>query len=347
MKTGISLVELAQKIEGQKGLKHDMIVETKRSVATLDDDNKPQLYIPTQGSFPILPLAHRQIAAHTRIPADYYDRMQAQAPKLLVDSVNTWFSAQPTKRMVRTLGGDVRAFLSNSYQRIENEEIAEVALPVLMDLPGVQITSCEVTERRLYIHAVIPTVQGEVKRGDVVQAGVLITNSEVGLGSVSVSGLAWRLVCLNGMKTQDAYRRNHVGRRVEDNESLWADDTKRADDRAVLLKVRDMVRNVVDETNFRRQLSKWQGLTEGSISGDPAKSVEVLAKKVGATEGEKGGILRSLIQGGDLSRWGIVNAITHQAHSVPSYDRAVEFEAMGGKLVDLPATEWKEILEAA
>jgi len=347
MKTGISLVELAAKIEGQKGLKHDMIVETNRSVATLDGDNKPQLYIPTQGSFPILPLAHRQIASHTKIPADYYDRMQSQAPKLLVDSVNTWFSAQPTKRMIRTLGGDIRAFLSNSYQRIENEEIAEVALPVLMDLPGVQITSCEVTERRLYIHAVVPTVQGEVKRGDVVQAGVLITNSEVGLGSVSVSGLAWRLVCLNGMKTTDTYRRNHVGRRVEDNEDLWADDTKKADDRAVLLKVRDMVRNVVDETNFRKQLSKWQGLTEGKIEGDPAKAVEVLAKKVGATEGEKGGILRSLIEGGDLSRWGIVNAITHQAHSVPSYDRAVEFETMGGKLVDLPATEWKEILEAA
>lgn len=30
-----------------------------------------------------------------------------------------------------------------------------------------------------------------------------------------------------------------------------------------------------------------------------------------------------------------------------SYDRAVEFETMGGKLVDLPATEWREILEAA
>lgn len=347
MKTGLTLTQLAAKIEAQQSLKHDLIVPTQAAVVEIMSDNKPVLNVPGQGTFPILPLAHRQIATHTGIPAQYYDRMQAEAPQLLTQNINTWFTQKPAKRMVRTLGGDMRAFLSDRYQRIENEEIAEAALPVLMDLPGVRITSCEVTEQRLYIHAVVPTVQGEVKRGDVVQAGVLITNSEVGLGSVSVSGLAWRLVCLNGMKTTDAYRRNHVGRKVEDNEALWADDTRKADDRAVLLKVRDMVRNVVDETNFRRQLNKWQGLTEGTITGDPVAAIEVLSKKIGTTESEKGGLLRSLIQGGDLSRWGIVNAVTHQAHSAISYDRAVQFEEIGGKLVDLPAEEWKVILQAA
>lgn len=347
MKTGISLQALAAKIEAQRDLKHDLIVPTNKSQIIVDGDQKILLNVAGQGSFPILPLAHRQIAAHTGIPAQYYDRMQTEQPTLLAHNVGTWFDAKPSNRMVRTLGGDMRAFLSDRYQRIENEEIAEAALPVLAELPGVKIVSCEVTERRLYIHAVVPTVTGEVKRGDVVEAGVIISNSEVGLGSVSVAGMIWRLICLNGMKTSDAYRRNHVGRKVEDNEALWADDTRKADDRAVLLKVRDMVRAAVDETNFRVQLSKLQGLTEGKIVGNPERAIEVLARKVGATDGERGGILRSLIEGGDLSRWGIVNAITHQAHGVESYDRAVEFESMGGRLVDLPVTEWKEILEAA
>lgn len=347
MKTGISLTALAQKIEAQRDLKHDLIVPTNKAQVAVDGDGVVSLKTADHGTYPILPLAHRQIAVHTNIPAQYYDRMQASQPDLLARNVNTWFQAAPSNRMVRTLGGDMRAFLSDRYQRIENEEIAEAALPVLMDLPGVKIVSCEVTERRLYLHAVVPTITGEVKRGDVVEAGVIISNSEVGLGSVSVAGLIWRLVCINGMKTSDAFRRNHVGRKVEDSEALWADDTRKADDRAVLLKVRDMVRAAVDETNFRVQLSKLQALTEGKIVGSPERAIEVLARKVGATDGERGGILRSLIEGGDLSRWGIVNAITHQAHGVESYDRAVEFESMGGKLVDLPATEWKEILEAA
>jgi hypothetical protein len=57
-------------------------------------------------------------------------------------------------------------------------------------------------------------------------------------------------------------------------------------------------------------LKQLQDLTEGKISGNPVKAVEVLAQKLDVTEGEKGGILQSLIEGGNLSRWGVVNAIT-------------------------------------
>lgn len=366
MKTGLTLTELARKIEANQKTKHDFIAPTDRIemqavggnvVALSADDGRGSK------SLNILPLAHQQIAAYTGIPRDYYDRMlngrtgfdrnrtvkviEAPRPSLLASNVNTWFKANPRRRMIRTLATGARAFLSDRYQRIENEEIAEAALPVLADLPGVQIVSSEVTDQRLYIHFVVPTIEGEVKVGDVVQAGGIISNSEVGLGSVSVSGLLWRLICLNGAKTTDAFRRNHVGRKIEDNDALWADDTRQADDKAVLLKVRDMVRAVVDETRFRVQLGKLQGLTEGKIEGDPTKAIEVLAKKVGATEAEKGGILRSLIEGGDLSRWGIMNAVTAQAHKATSYDRAVEFEAMGGHLIELPRNDWQEVLLAA
>ena len=126
----------------------------------------------------------------------------------------------------------------------------------------------------------------------------------------------------------------------------WSDETMQADDKTVLLKVRDMVRAVVDETKFRAKLAQMQGLTEGKISGDPVKAVEVLAAKVNATEGEKGSILRKLIEGGDLSAWGMVNAVTALAHDATSYDRAVELEAMGGGLIDLHPSEWNKVLRA-
>jgi hypothetical protein len=352
MLKGLSLVELATKIEANRELKRDFIADSSKLAmevqpAQANERANTVLVLPEHGQFPILPLAHDQIGLKTGIPAKYYDRMLAEAPGLLASNVNTWFGRDKDKRMIRTIGGDARAFLSNRYNRIENEEIAEAALPVLRDLPNVSIVSSEVTDRRLYIHFVVPSVIGEVKVGDVVQAGGIITNSEVGLGSVSVSGLLWRLRCLNGMKTADTFRRHHVGRQIEDDAALWADDTRKADDRAVLLKVRDMVKAVVDETRFRAQIEKLRRLTEGEITGDPTKAIEVLARKVGATETEQGGILRALIQGGDLSRWGIVNAITAQAHTATSYDRAVEFEAMGGNVVELAKSDWQEILQAA
>ena len=52
--------------------------------------------------------------------------------------------------------------------------------------------------------------------GDIVQAGVMISNSEVGLGAVSIQPLVYRLVCTNGMIVNDmGERRHHVGRQAK------------------------------------------------------------------------------------------------------------------------------------
>lgn len=360
MLTGLSLTELAARIEGNKTLKRDYIVPTNEASMIIQSDSTPVLafdmkvpaavsaLLAADSGLAIRDTAHDQIAARLDIPRKYYDRMLAKEPELLANNVNTWFKANPERRMVRTLGGEVRAFLSDRYNRIENEEIAEVALPILARIPDVRIVSCEVTDRRMYIQAVSPRVQGEVKKGDIVQAGVIISNSEIGHGAVSVSPLVYRLACLNGMVRNDAkFRAYHVGRQAADTEALWADDTRKADDRAILLKVRDMITAAVDEAQFAQAVERMTALTEGRVTGDPAKAVEVLAQKVGASEAEAGGILRALIEGGDLSAWGMLNAVTAQAHTVKNYDRAVEFEAAGGTLLELPKTEWKRILEAA
>ena len=349
MLSGIDINELARRITANQQLKRDFIAPSQNLRMEVDTDGKTSIAIPDQGKFPILPIAHRQLSGFVKIPADYYDRMKADAPDLLANNVNRWFERFPTdsKRMVRTLGGDTRALLSNSYQRIEHEDIARVAMPVLAELNGVKIVSSEITDRRLYIHFVVETVQGEVKRGDWVQAGGIIRNSEIGFGAVAVDGLLWRLDCLNGMKSGHTFRRAHVGRQIEDDAALWADDTKRADDHAVLLKVRDMVKAVVDETRFRENLLKMQGLAQSPVVQNVQKSVEVLTQRIGLPDSMQGDILQSLATGGDLSAWGVINAVTAQAHKVKDYDDAVEIEAAGGALLNLSPSEWQRILVAA
>ena len=57
--------------------------------------------------------------------------------------------------------------------------------------------------------------------------------------------------------------------------------------------------------------------------------------------------LRHLIAQADLSGYGLVNAVTHFSQEVEDYDRATEFEALGGKLIELTAAEWKPLAEAA
>lgn len=355
MQRGLTLVDLAKRIEENKALKADFVHPARDVRMTVSDDHRPQLQLPDSLTSLIRPVAHDQIGAFTGIPAKYYDRMAELSPTLLADNVNEWLGRSGDRRMIRTLAGDARAFLSDRYQRIENEEIANTVLPILMNAGKVDVVSCEVTERRLYIFATFPDLQREVKGGakvgDVVQAGVAISNSEVGLGSVDIAPLVYRLVCLNGAKIPDRrLRKYHVGGRIEegtDLNAIFADDTRAADDKAILLKVRDVVRSTLDETAFAATVDRMSELATGKITGDPTKAVGLLAAKVGATDEESGGILRALIEGADLSAWGMLNAVTFQAHNAKSYDRSAEFVDAGGKLLALPKSEWKEILEAA
>lgn len=351
MMKGITLAELGARLKANKAAKRDYICPTDQ-LQMIEDDGKLALRLrdPQKKewiNFAVDDLTHHQIADRVKIPQAYYTRLRESAPELLTRNVRHWFKAAPENRMVRTLGNRARAFLSDRYNRIDNEDIAEVAIPILQGIPDCKIVSCEVTDKRMYIQAVTPRLQGEIKKGDTVQAGVVIANSEVGAGALSVSEMDYRLVCLNGMISSRLMRQHHVGRQIEDSEALWADDTRAADDRAILLKVRDMVNAAVDATRFKDRLDRLQGLAGNEIKGNVTKTVEVLSQKLGLTDTEGNSVLDALIKGGDLSAWGIVNAVTAQAHKAANYDRAVEFETAGGELAAMPSKQWDELLKAA
>jgi hypothetical protein len=240
--------------------------------------------------------------------------------------------------------------LSDRYRRLDNYDLAEHVLPILQRLPGGRPESVELTDTRMYLKWIASEVRHEVQPGDVVEAGVVVTNSEVGLGSLSVQPLVYRLVCSNGLIVADhGLRKTHVGRLIEANDSdltVFKDDTLEAADKAFFMKVRDVVESAVSEMTLR-QLSERMRRTLGFVlSGDPVKSVEVIGTKFLLNEQERSGVLRHLISGGDLSGYGLVNAVTHFSQEVPDYDRATEFEVLGGKLLSLPDRDWKEIAEA-
>lgn len=359
MKTGKSLIELATEIERQSQAKVDYVADTRKlemRPAPAGSTEAPRLVIQNgeQHSLPIGELAHRQISERVGIPAKYYDRMLTEAPELLARNVNHWFAENPEKRMVRTLDGRARAFLSNRYQRIDNVHVAETVLPILSRTPGIEVVSAEVTDRRLYIKAVTHSVRAEIKSkrvGDFVEAGVLISNSEVGLGAVQVMPFFYFLVCTNGMvRNKEGLRSAHIGTKIDGDENLaeiLADDTRKTMDRAVLLKVRDVVSAAMDQARFMEAINRMQEQTEQMVKGDPAKAIEILADDFMLSNDERAGVLRHLIEGGDLSRYGLTNAVTRTAEDVASYDRATELETLGGRIVDLSAGQWQRIAEAA
>ena len=362
MKNGKDIVELAQELQHRAANKVDMIANTNHlHMAPQHADTKggvvPQkLIVETDNSelaYDVTPHTHRQLGTWAGIPAKYYDKMAETAPDLLAGNMNHWLKREQANKLLRTLDGNARAFLSDRYRRIDNEDIAEQVLPILLDKGNFsEIISTEVTERKMYIKALFPRVRNDVGVGDEVQAGVAISNSEIGLGSLVVEPLVYRLVCSNGMVSQDnRLSRYHVGRKTEGDANgavqLFRDETIAADDKALMMKIRDIVNACADPAVFNAIVEKMRASKEGKTVENPIEAVKVLGKSFTLNEQEQGSVLENLIRGQDYSRFGVLNAVTATANTHDSYDRASELEVMGGKILDLPSRDWKVIAEAA
>ena len=343
LKQGKTLSELGRELQRQRLNRQDFLADT-RSLEMQSDSFGSTLRLSIDDhplTFSVGDIAHQQIASRLNIPFRYYQKMQAAAPQLLDQNVNTWFAQNPERRMVRVLDGNVRAFLSDRYRRLDNLELCAAVLPVINEMKGANIESCEVTPSHLYIKVVNRKLKAEVRVGDVVQAGFVVSNSEVGLGSLRVEPLVFRLVCKNGLICKDlAQKKYHVGRQVNLSDDsayeVYSDETLAQDDKAFFMKVQDIVRAAVDEAKFLLTVDKMREATQIPLEHNPVKSVELLADKFLLTENERGDILRQLFFGGDNTRYGLVNAVTSASKIAKSYERATDLERIGGEILALP-----------
>lgn len=352
MKLGRTIEEMCGEVLRQSKSKADYIVDTRRLemeccdsgvILRMLDDSQFDITEPMD----VNSIAHRQIGSFHNIPAKYYERMLMEQPELLAQNVNSWFKHQPTQRMLRTLDGTTRAYLSTRYRRIDNLEILQAIMPALGKIPDARFESCEITDSRMYIKVVNPRLETEVTPGDIVQSGVIISNSETGMGSVCIQPLILRLVCMNGMVVNDARtRKNHIGRTniADENHQLYSDKTLAAEDHAFLLKVQDTVNAATDEAKFHQVVNMMQGATKMRMNTTDIPSIVKLASKdFGLTLDEADGILNQLIVNEDHTLYGLANAVTRYSQEVESYDRATALESIGFDILSMPVHQWNRL----
>jgi hypothetical protein len=348
MKHGISVQALAAEVQRQQEAKQDFKARSGSHFRMTPDT---LLELDGLSAFPIRDHAHKQIAEFAGIPGKYYETMRREAPGLLAANTNHWFEQKRETRLIRTLDGQTRALLSSRFQPLDNPELMNAALPALYEHPALRIESCQITPNRLYLKAVFPRLEFEVKKGDLVQFGLSISNSEIGDGSLEVALLVFQLICNNGMIVEDGRtRRNHVGGRIGDSDqavAYMADETRAAAERAFFLKLRDTIKHMLTEGFCADVANKMRRAAGEPIRGNPNDAIEAIAKRHSLTEDEKGDVLRFLAQGGDMSQWGLVSAVTRAAQDVENYDRATELERIGGRILDLTSGEWQRVALAA
>lgn len=341
MKQGRTLVELGEELQRQRDARKDFIADTRNLMMATDSDGSViTVHMDGGGQeFAVGEIAHQQIAARLQIPYRYYQKMQSECPYLLDENVNSWFAGTPERRLVRVMDGRIRAFLSDRYRRLDNLELCSAVLPVIRDMKGSEIASCEVTESHLYLKVINKKMKEEVAVGDVVQAGFVISNSEVGLGSLKVEPLIFRLACRNGLIVKDYQQKKyHVGRQIESEDAayeLYSDATLAQDDKAFFMKVQDTVSCAADETKFMLAVGKMREAMQVPLEHDPVQEVELLADRFVLSQNERGDVLRQLFMGRDNSRYGLINAVTAASKIADSYERATDLERIGGELLAL------------
>jgi hypothetical protein len=287
----------------------------------------------------------------------WYDLVDANVNRLLYGHTEQRPSdgSQPTGRvvrdpdarrfLVRTFRGEdgrpgyARAFLSDSYKTLDNWDILNAAMEGMSaaGLGANVVHSADLTDRRMYMKVVVPEISMLApellkdyrspfsgKRGadnPMVFAGVVIGNSETGNGSFFVRPEIQIQVCDNGMTIkQDVISRRHLGAKVEDDGVIqYSDETQKKNLELIKLQTRDAIRTFLNVDYMTRVV---QRVTEqaGAKVDKPSDVVTRLVKRDAFSKEDAEGLLDRFIQGGDMSRGGVLQAVTAYSQDVRATD---------------------------
>lgn len=300
---------------------------------------------------------HAQVAARAGIDRKYYDRMRTLQPSLLMKNVETWWRAEPDSRMIRAVrpatvqDGELkmgrltgRAWLSDQYKALDNRDFLLTVLEKANEFDA-RIESCYLDDERVYMKMTSPRLQTEIKKGDVLEAGVIVKNSEVGDGRVLVQPYHKRLICLNGMVSTEQYGQVHLGGQKE--VGILQQDTLEAEAKSVWLQVRDWVGAVFTGHFLEKARDQYRAAEGVPVRVEARKAVANVVRNYGLTGRDGQGILDRYLRANDDSQFGLVNALTQFAHEGNNaYRRQVELEVHGGALLAFSGDRFTHMVSA-
>ena len=344
------IVQLAQELKRQATTKLDLIVDTRslRAEAPTDDDsNEVKLVIPETGTYPLTGWAHSQVSSKLGIPKRYYDRMNDSAPELLAANINQWLGSTKA-RMVRLLeatpgeGIKVRAFLSDRYRVLDNEALLHASLSALREVPGeIDIAEASLTRTKMYLKALRPKQTAEVRKGERVSSGIIISNSEVGSGGVQVAPFFMFLSCSNGMVGTETLRRIHLGSKNELGE-LTSQTTQDLQDAALWSQIKDLIFTTFDDEGFDKMLNQFRLAAEIEVA-NPVEAVGNVVQQFDLSEEQGTSLLEEFSTSKDFTKYGLFNAVTATAKTIGGIEDQVTWETIGGKIAAMDGDAFERI----
>jgi len=337
------LAPLFMELKRQTETRKDLIVDS-RSLNAVAEPARIVIEVPKYGGHEMTSWAHGQMSVKTNIPLTYYNRMlESNKFPLLAENINTWLHTED-KRLVRILDGKIRAILSDRYRVLDNYTMMFTALDELTRA-GAEVHKADLTESHLYIKAVTPKLQGEIRPGDIIQGGIILRNSEVGASRFAVEPFVLRLKCSNGMIVSEGYSRVHLGKRKEEGEFSWSSETIDLENKAIWSAVKDVIHQTFDPASFDALVERLQENAETPVKA-PTQAVDNIVTYSGLTDEVKAMILEKFLGEQDFSQWGLANGMTAAARDLTNPDLQVEIETKASDIAMMPSEAFLQIIDA-
>ena len=165
-------------------------------------------------------------------------------------------------------------------------------------------------------------------------AGFVLSNSETGWGSFSLTPEITVKICDNGMTmTKDVLRKVHLGTKMDEGVIRWSEDTMEKNLALVTAQARDAVATFLDKDYVEAKVRELE-----AKSGKPVETVDkvkAVTKRLRFTDEETDGILGMFIKGGQTTAGGVLQAVTAYTQTVEDADRAFNLNAEAVKVLDL------------
>ena len=162
---------------------------------------------------PLRIIAQRSIAWRLGIPYQY---LRKCPPLIQSVNLNYWIEHEKNEQLFfRFDDRDVRAIFTPKYKPVDNMDVM-VELDSLDYGPDTQV-QCSLDPEFMSLSILDGKKSFEIN-GDKFRPGISISNSEIGIASLSIAAFLLRLVCTNGMvsKTEISASYRHVSTKILD-----------------------------------------------------------------------------------------------------------------------------------
>lgn len=240
--------------------------------------------------------------------------------------------------LIRAVGTQVRGVLSDSYKRLNSEQILASFLNVAVD-KGAVACDALMTDTKVFVETILPEplcIPTRLNGKVVIYMGARFSTSDYGDGAVDMRAFLLNGVCLNGMVRESTMKQIHLGARLQHDLQL-SNETYRLDTMATVSAVKDVTRQLFARENIEAKAREIYAASEVEVDfeseikrlvknnwlrKDEGDSVQTLLMKNNPEDGMQGG----------ATLWKLTQAITAHGRDLNS-ERTRELHEVAGQML--------------